>query len=214
MALLDNNTNHFSFTCWYSTFVHSPLHKWTHRLKHYKHMRIWTVLERATLCNRVLPRLNQRIKNKPISFCLVLYHPSRSFSSFPTQCWSMHFCLEAIPLLFQSQQPLKWRLQILQNSYFSSDENKTGTRQIMPSRTSDQSKSVMYCSFFAKGWDWGSFVSSPFVSLFFCFSLLCVGHVPLDGYCFQLFLFCLLRQPQAFQAVGTKKIRAHPWKTA
>jgi len=122
-----------------------------HGPKHHKHMTTWTVLERATLCNRVVPLLYQRMKNEPVSFCLVLYHPRRSFSSFPTQCWSMHFRLEAIPLLFQSQQPLQWRLQILQNSCFSSDENKTGTRQIMSSCASGWSKSVMYCSFFAKG---------------------------------------------------------------
>lgn len=160
-----------------------------HAPKHHKHMTTQSVLERATLRNRVLPLLNQRMKL--ISFCLLLYHPRRSFSSFLTQSWSMHFCLEALPLLFQSQQPLEWRLQILQNSCFSSDENITGTRQITCSCTSGQSKSVMYCSFFAKGWDWGSFVSFPFVSPFFCSSLLCVGHVPLDGYCFQLFIsFC------------------------
>lgn len=47
---------------------------------------------------QVLALVNQRMKNEPISFCLALYHPRKSFSSFLTQCWSMHFCLEEIPI--------------------------------------------------------------------------------------------------------------------
>lgn len=172
-------------------------------------MRTQTVLERATLCNRVLALPNQRMKNEPISFCLCFTTQEGAFQAFPHsagQCiyvWRQSHCYSSLnSLLNRDCKCCKTVAFLLMRIKQGQDKS------CPPAQAVGVNQSCIVLSL----------PKAETEVLLFLFHLFLPFSVPpcfvwdifpLMGICFQLFFFAV-KAATGLPSCGHQKMRAHP----